>query len=58
MQTRVPGEPFVAKPAKDAEMEKILRSMEVLILLVLSILYVQLDILCSGNLRVCPEHPA
>ena len=31
MQNRVPGEPFVAKPAKDAEMEKILRSMEVLI---------------------------
>jgi len=30
MQNRVPGEPFVAKPAKDAEMEKILRSMEVL----------------------------
>ncbi|KAH0451203.1 hypothetical protein IEQ34_018502 [Dendrobium chrysotoxum] len=27
-KARVPGEPFVAKPTKDAEMEKILRSME------------------------------
>ncbi|XP_010918470.1 uncharacterized protein [Elaeis guineensis] len=25
---RIPGEPFIAKPTKDAEMEKILRSME------------------------------
>lgn len=28
-QDRVPGEPFVAKPSKDAEMDKILRSMQV-----------------------------
>lgn len=28
-QDRVPGEAFVAKPAKEAEMEKILKSMEV-----------------------------
>ncbi|XP_073000239.1 uncharacterized protein [Typha latifolia] len=27
-QDRIPGEPFLAKPSKDAEMEKILRSME------------------------------
>jgi hypothetical protein len=29
LQDRVPGEPFAAKPSKDAEMEKIMRSMEV-----------------------------
>jgi hypothetical protein len=29
-QDRVPGEPFVAKPSKDAEMDKILRSMQVI----------------------------
>lgn len=29
MQDRVPGEPFVAKSSKEAEMEKILKSMEV-----------------------------
>jgi hypothetical protein len=29
LQDRVPGEPFARKPSKDAEMEKILRSMEV-----------------------------
>lgn len=29
VQDRTPGEPFVPKPAKEAEMEKILKSMEV-----------------------------
>lgn len=29
VQDRVPGEPFVAKPSKDAEMDKIMRSMQV-----------------------------
>lgn len=29
LQDRIPGEAFVAKPTKEAEMEKILRSMEV-----------------------------
>lgn len=28
-QDRIPGEPFLPKSSKDAEMEKILRSMEV-----------------------------
>ncbi|KAG1335370.1 hypothetical protein COCNU_03G014890 [Cocos nucifera] len=28
LEDRIPGEPFLAKPSKDAEMEKILRSME------------------------------
>ena len=32
VQDRVPGEQFVPKPAKEAEMEKIMRSMEVCIL--------------------------
>jgi hypothetical protein len=32
VQDRVPGESFAAKPSKDAEMEKIMRSMEVDIL--------------------------
>ena len=30
IQDRTPGEPFVAKSAKEAEMEKMLRSMEVI----------------------------
>lgn len=34
LQDRVPGEPFAAKPSKDAEMERILKSMEVNVLAV------------------------
>ena len=30
IQNRTPGEPFLAKPAKEAEMEKMLKSMEVI----------------------------
>ncbi len=37
LQDRVPGEPFAAKPSKDAEMDRILKSMEVNILAVNSI---------------------
>lgn len=38
-QDRTPGEPFVPKSSKEAEMEKILKSMEVIILSLLSILF-------------------
>jgi hypothetical protein len=48
LQDRVPGEPFAAKPSKDAEMEKIMRSMEVDILTVIYVIsckYVKIQIL-------------
>lgn len=39
-QDRIPGEPFVPKPAKEAEMERIMKSMEVHILLIVFNIFV------------------
>lgn len=39
-QNRTPGEIFVAKSAKEAEMEKIMKSMEVIVLAFLKIFHI------------------
>ena len=39
LQDRAPGEPFVAKSSKEAEMEKLLKSMEVFYFLVSFLFY-------------------
>lgn len=66
MQDRTPGEPFVPKAAKEAEMEKLMKSMQVWFFYRLKTIrhgllpfFVEIGIilLITQSFRVCQEHP-